>query len=195
MLLLTIEGLPHPGKDIIFKCVMAKLRSKVPIVYHQCVHSERVSSAAYPAFLTSLRNLDHLRSLQHSPCVMIGKSSYDGSHVPAVARVHAEVYAEVLKLSGDIAHRKTVVVHLKCETHDCFDRMCASCPNSMTLDEIGTCKDDILEMTTHASDVLEIQCPAFFDDNELFIEHTVKHICSYFEMHIKKIKIECTMTT
>lgn len=185
--LLCLESLPHPGLDVIFRRVRERLAATgVPVAYHECTHAERATPGAIAPFSTALRNALMLRAFSDAPHVFVGQACTDSCHLPAASGLHAEAREHLLCAVG--AHQRSIIaVHLRCDVHDCFERACSTSPSClMTLDDLDACGEAVRRALVRADAVREIECPAFFEDDEAFVKQTVDDICDFFETYIKK---------
>ena len=166
MRVLSVEGLPHPGKDAVLKYVSTGLRGTAPLVHHQCI-CDRYTSASYPVFLSALRNAQQLRRLASESQILLGRPFVDASHIPVISRLHSDVFVEMLRRNA-VSIDEVRIVLLECDPHDCFERLMTSPLSSMVaLDDVFESQVQIEEVIESLrARVLRIPCPPFFDDDE-----------------------------
>lgn len=178
---MCMEGLPHPGLDCIGRRVRERLAAAgVPVVHHECTPSERASPGGLAPFAATLRTVLALRSMSGERHVFLGHSCMDMCHLAAAGTLHAETRRQSLLAVG-AADRKVVAVHLDCDVHDCFERICSSVPAAtMTLDDLEGCQRAVQTSLSGARSVLTVRCPPYFEDDERFARQTVEAACTFF---------------
>lgn len=184
-MIFSLEGLPHPGREAVLKYVAHKMRGTVPLIHHQCI-ADRGVSASYPILLSILRNVQQLKRMGSERHVLIGRPFVDGSHIPIVARVHLDVYHELLRRLIGTTAEAYIFVHIRCDAHDCFERL-STLPAShlVSLEDVGI-SQRLIHTTLQAqgTHILEIECPAFFDDNDALVERLGMRALQFFATHM-----------
>ena len=182
-MIFSIEGLPHPGREGVLKYLASKMRGTVPLIQHQCI-ADRGVSASYPILLSTLRNVQQLKRMGSEKHVLMGRPFVDGSHIPIVAQVHLDVYDELLNRLDTT--NSYIFVHLRCDPHDCFERLSTIPPSHMvSLDDVFVTQQ-LIQATIKArgNHAIELECPAFFDDSDALVERISSCAHQYLLKHV-----------
>lgn len=201
MHLLTIEGLPHIGRSAILS---AMIRLRPEWVFENAtddaqVHSSWASDVSRRTFLvfqSLVRKVTAMKKNGGNAVVVLGTPWFE--HLPrhaALLDLEENLTKELVHLFGCHVTTHTMVM-LHAPHDETFEHMvCSSDPswNTTSLHDVCHGQEIIAKRVSLAASshpfpcvVHTIQCPAFFDDNEVVLQSIARRIITMVENNLNR---------